>query len=176
MILGEKFLTIVHFTLPTAFLTTSGLVERIAEGLSVDAWSSTKLEKERREKLEATTEISNHHNTVVHCLVIVDIIILSRIKRQFNSILHCSCVIFFCGPSSGLTRAVNKTRKRVSSCLKDVFVAETTNQNSLICWTEDHHQVQHYSVWQKWITVRAVHYFRTNSKLNQQCLKSKCQL
>ena len=28
----------------------------------------------REEKIEATTEITNHHNTVVHCLVIVVII------------------------------------------------------------------------------------------------------
>ena len=71
-----------------------------------------------------------------------------------------------------LARLENASQVFTSTCLWQ----KQPYQNSLICWTEDHHQVQHYSVWQKLITVRAVHCYRIISKLNQQYQKSKWRI
>ena len=72
MTLGDKFLIIVGSILISVYQMSFNFVERIAVGPSVDVSSSIKLErKEMREKLEAATDIFNHHNTVVHYIVML---------------------------------------------------------------------------------------------------------
>ena len=88
MTLGDKFLIIVGSILISVYQMSFNFVERIAVGPSVDVSSSIKLErKEMREKLEAATDIFNHHNTVVHLHCNVDIVYLIRNRNQFTQTL-----------------------------------------------------------------------------------------
>ena len=97
---------------------------------SVNASNSIKPDREgeEREKLEAATDIFNHHITLVQCNVIVNIIYLITNYNQFYSNLHPSRLTYFCGVSQrDLSRAdIYKTRKSKLSLFKHLFVAETT--------------------------------------------------